>query len=122
MGGTGVSARARPVNGRHLSRRRAYAGGVLLPYTSWRGLFWTLTFIGIGSMADCLLLEETVCYRYAGTVIRSVRRLGNVLKNPGFFSLLIVFSLVSTASLAFNSTSSYTYEKGFGLSEQWYSV
>jgi DHA1 family bicyclomycin/chloramphenicol resistance-like MFS transporter len=96
-------------------------GAFMLPYTSWRGLFWTLGLIGIVSMAGCLLLEETLPGRYTGTMIQSMRRLGIVLKNPGFTSLLIVFSLVSTASLAFIADSSYIYENGFRLSEQWYS-
>src|SRR5208337_2160010 len=96
-------------------------GAFMLPYTSWRGLFWTLAFIGIVSMAGCLLLEETLSCRYTGTMVQSVRRLGTVLKNPGFTSLLIVFSLAAAASLAFIADSSYIYENGFGLSEQWYS-
>ncbi|MDK2989657.1 MAG: transporter, family, multidrug resistance protein [Methanoculleus sp.] len=96
-------------------------GAFMLPYTSWRGLFVTLALIGIVSMAGALLLQETVPSRYAGTVTQSVRRLGAVLKSPGFASLLIVFSLVSTASLAFVSASSYIYQDGFGLSERWYS-
>ncbi|WP_214041669.1 multidrug effflux MFS transporter [Methanoculleus sp.] len=96
-------------------------GAFMLPYTSWRGLFVTLALIGIVSMAGGLLLQETIPSRYTGTVTQSVRRLGAVLKNPGFTSLLIVFSLVSTASLAFVSASSYIYQDGFGLSEQWYS-
>lgn len=96
-------------------------GAFMLPYTSWRGLFWTLGLIGIVSMAGSILLEETLPGRYTGTMMQSMRRLGTVLKNPGFTSLLIVFSLVSTASLAFIADSSYIYEKGFGLSEQWYS-
>jgi MFS transporter, DHA1 family, multidrug resistance protein len=96
-------------------------GAFMLPYTSWPGLFWMLALIGIVSMIGCLLLEETVSRRYPGTVTQSMRRLGTVLKNPGFTSLLIVFSLVGTATLAFIADSSYIYEKGFGLSEQWYS-
>jgi len=96
-------------------------GAFMLPYTSWRGLFWTLAFIRIVSMAGCLLLEETLSCRYTGTMVQSVRRLGTVLKNPGFTSLLIVFSLAAAASLAFIADSSYIYENGFGLSEQWYS-
>lgn len=96
-------------------------GAFMLPYTSWRGLFWMLALIGIISMAGCLLLTETIPCRYRGTMMQSVRRLGIVLKNPGFTSLLIVFSLVSTASLAFIADSSYIYEDGFGLSEQWFS-
>jgi DHA1 family bicyclomycin/chloramphenicol resistance-like MFS transporter len=96
-------------------------GAFMLPYTSWRGLFVALALIGVVSMAGGLLLRETISSRYTGTVAQSVRRLGAVLKNPGFASLLVVFSLVSTASLAFVSASSYIYQDGFGLSEQWYS-
>ena len=96
-------------------------GAFMLPYTSWRGLFWVLGLIGIISMAGGLLLEETISRRNTATMVQAVGRLGTVLKNPGFFSLLILFSLVSTASLAFVADSSYIYENGFGLSEQWYS-
>ena len=97
-------------------------GAFMLPYTSWRGLFVALALIGVVSMVGGLLLKETIPSRYAGTVVQSVSRLGVVLKNPGFTSLLIVFSLVSTASLAFVSASSYIYQEGFGLSEQGYSL
>ncbi|WP_292520474.1 multidrug effflux MFS transporter [Methanoculleus sp.] len=97
-------------------------GAFMLPYTSWRGLFVALALIGTVSMAGGLLLEETIPSRYTGTMKQSVRRLGTVLRNPGFTSLLIVFSLVSTASLAFVSASPYIYQEGFGLSEQWYSL
>ena len=96
-------------------------GAFMLPYTSWRGLFWTLGLIGVVSLAGGLLLEETIPSRYTGTMTQSMRRLGTVLKNPGFTALLIVFSLVSTATLAFIADSSYIYENGFGLSDQWYS-
>jgi DHA1 family bicyclomycin/chloramphenicol resistance-like MFS transporter len=97
-------------------------GAFMLPYTSWRGLFVALALIGVVSMVGGLLLEETLPSRYAGTVAQSLRRLGVVLRNPGFASLLVVFSLVSTASLAFVSASSYIYQEGFGLSEQGYSL
>ena len=96
-------------------------GAFMLPYTSWRGLFWTLGLIGVVSLAGGLLLEETIPSRYTGTMMQAMRRLGTVLKNPGFTALLIVFSLVSTATLAFIADSSYIYENGFGLSDQWYS-
>ena len=97
-------------------------GAFMLPFTSWRGLFWMLALIGVVSLAGALMLEETAPNRYAGTVRRSFRRLGTVLRNPGFAALLLVFSLVSTASLAFIADSSYIYEDGFGLSAQAYSL
>ncbi|MDD4127990.1 MAG: multidrug effflux MFS transporter [Methanomicrobium sp.] len=98
-------------------------GAFMLPYTSWPGLFLVLALIGIISMAGGLLLEETLPRqsRHTGTVAKSFSRLWHVLKNPGFASLLIVFSLVSTASLAFIADSSYIYINEFGLSGQIYS-
>ncbi|ADN35774.1 major facilitator superfamily MFS_1 [Methanolacinia petrolearia DSM 11571] len=96
-------------------------GAFMLPYTSWQGLFWMLGLIGIVSLTGGVLLEEPLTSRYTGTIVRSFGRLGTVLKNPGFTSLLIVFSLVSTASLAFITDSSYIFVNQFGLSEQWYS-
>ena len=96
-------------------------GAFMLPFTSWRGLFWMLALIGMVSMAGCLLLTETNPSRYTGTLLQSFSRLGTVLKNPGFTSLLIVFSLVSVASLAFIADSTYIYQDVFGLSEQWFS-
>mgnify|MGYP000896417026 CR=1 FL=1 len=40
---------------------------------------------------------------------QAMRRLGAVLRNPGFSSLLLVFSMVSLASLAFIADSSYIF-------------
>jgi DHA1 family bicyclomycin/chloramphenicol resistance-like MFS transporter len=97
-------------------------GAFMLLYTSWQGIFWILALIGVISMVGCLLLEETITCRHTGTMMQSMRRLGMVLKNPGFTALLINFSLVSTASLAFISTSSYIYENRFHLSPQLYSL
>jgi len=96
-------------------------GAFMLPYTSWRGLFAVLGIIGVVSLAGALLLTETIPVRSTRSVAASLRRIGTVIKNPGFAALLLVFSLVSTASLAFIADSSYIYEDSFGLSQQWYS-
>jgi drug resistance transporter, Bcr/CflA subfamily len=96
-------------------------GAFMLTYTSWQGLFWALSFVGVISLVGCLLLEETICHRHSGTIMQSMRQLRTTLKNPGFAALLVTFSMISTASLAFISTSSYIYENRFGLSPQSYS-
>ena len=44
-----------------------------------------------------------------------------MLQNRNFTALLVVFSLVNIASMAFIASSSYIYVDGFGLSEQVYS-
>jgi DHA1 family bicyclomycin/chloramphenicol resistance-like MFS transporter len=96
-------------------------GAVILEFTSWRGVFWALAVVGILSLAGSIALDETIARRYSGTTFQVVCRLGTVLRNPGFTSLLAVFSLLSTASMAFVASSSYIYINGFGLSEQTYS-
>ena len=96
-------------------------GAVLLQFTSWRGLFWALFGVGILALASSIVLEETLRIRYNRTILHTIGRLGIVLKNPGFTSLLMIFSLVVAPMMAFIASSSYIYIVGFGLSEQVYS-
>jgi len=94
-------------------------GALLLKFVFWRGIFWTLAGIGLLALAGSVALEKTINKRYAGTMRQAMVRLCIVLKNPGFSSLLVVFSLLSVASMAF-IVSSYIYINGFRLSEQVY--
>lgn len=97
-------------------------GSLLLAFTSWRGVFWSLAVIGVLALTGSLALTETNLARSQGSVLHSISRLGKVLQNRRFTSLLLVFSLVSVASMAFIASSSYIYIDGFGLSEQVYSL
>lgn len=96
-------------------------GAFLLSFTSWRGVFWTLAFIGILALAGSIVLEETIDKRSDRSAFQVICRLGTVLRNQGFTSLLTVFSLVGISTLAFIASSSYIYINGFGLSAQAYS-
>ena len=97
-------------------------GALLLGFTSWRGVFVVLGVIGFVALSGSLALVETLNTRYTGTLSQSIGRLAVVLKNPGFLSLLIVFSLLSFSSMAFIASSSYIYINGFGLSEKLFSL
>ena len=96
-------------------------GALLLRVTSWRGVFLILGGIGLLALAGSIALQETIDKRYTGTVRQAWGRLGAVAKNPGFTTLLLIFSLLSVSSMAFIAASSYIYINGFGLSEQTYS-
>jgi MFS transporter, DHA1 family, multidrug resistance protein len=96
-------------------------GALLLRITSWRGVFLILGGIGLLALAGSIALQETAEKRYTGTAGQAWGRLGKVAKNPGFTSLLLIFSLLSVSSMAFIAASSYIYINGFGLSEQVYS-
>jgi MFS transporter, DHA1 family, multidrug resistance protein len=96
-------------------------GAFLLSFTSWRGVFWMLALIGFIALAGSIAYQETIVRRSTMSLPQSIGRLGVVLKNPGFFSLLILFSMTSISTMAFVASSSYVYQVGFGTSEQVYS-
>jgi DHA1 family bicyclomycin/chloramphenicol resistance-like MFS transporter len=96
-------------------------GALLLSFTSWRGVFLILGGIGLLALAGSIALQETAEKCQSNTVGQAWRRLAKVAKNPGFASLLLIFSLLSLSSMAFIASSSYIYINGFGLSEQVYS-
>ena len=96
-------------------------GAFLLGVTSWRGVFWTLTGIGMIALLGTFLYEETIPARSTGMVLQSLSRLGRVLQNRGFTLLLILFSIGSISSLAFIASSTYIYQNGFHLNSQMYS-
>lgn len=96
-------------------------GALLLRLVSWRGVFWALALVGLLALAGGVALEETLDRRYGGSVAQALGRLLAVARNPGFSSLLILFSLPSIPAMAFIASSSYIYIEGFGLSEQAYS-
>jgi len=96
-------------------------GAFILTFTDWRGVFWSLTIIGLISLAGVISMKETITERTAGNFLQSLGRLGVVLKNPGFAFLLLTFCLFPIAMMAYVSGSSYIYINQFGLSEQVYS-
>jgi DHA1 family bicyclomycin/chloramphenicol resistance-like MFS transporter len=96
-------------------------GAFLLKVMSWRGVFWTLTGIGVLALFGSLLFEESIAQRSSGVLLSSLGRLGGVLQNRGFTILLLLFSLGSISSLAFITSSTYIYQDGFHLSGQMYS-
>ncbi len=96
-------------------------GALLLKFISWRAVFWMLACIGSLVMILSAFLDETLEDRYTGSIINSIGRLAVVMKNPGFSSLLGIFSLVPMPLMAFIAASSYVYIKGFGLTEEMFS-
>jgi MFS transporter, DHA1 family, multidrug resistance protein len=96
-------------------------GAFLMKIMSWRGIFWTLAFIGAVALVGSLLFEESIEQRTPGMLIKSLKRVGAVLQNRGFTYLLVLFSLGVISVMAFISTSTYVYQDGFHLTAQGFS-
>lgn len=97
-------------------------GAFILEWTSWRGIFVTVSVVGVACLLGAFAYQETAVTRSDGGVLRSLGRLGVVLKNPRFAALLVVFSLPLVATMGFIASSSYIYQDDFGLSSQVYSL
>lgn len=97
-------------------------GALLLKYTSWRTIFLMLAAIGAMALLGGVLFRETLSEKFTGSVIGSWYRLLVVLKNLGFSSLLLIFSLAPIALMAFLASASYIYIDGFGLTEGQFSL
>ncbi len=96
-------------------------GALLLRFTLWEGIFAVQAILSVIVVVGSILFRETLGERSAGSVFRAVGRLGVVLKNPAFTALLIIFSSISVATMAFVSSSSYIYQDIFGQSSEVYS-
>ena len=96
-------------------------GAILLKFVSWRGAFWALALIGLLALLGGLALQETIGERSGGSLFGALGRIFRVAKNPGFSTLLLLFSLPGISSMAFIAASSYIYINGFGVSPQVYS-
>jgi multidrug resistance protein len=89
-------------------------GAFLLKVMSWRGIFWSLAIIGAVALIGTLFFEESIEQRNSTRLFQSFARMGVVLQNMRFTALLIVFSIINIASMAFISGSTYIYQDFFG--------
>jgi len=97
-------------------------GALILKFTSWRGAFVAQAILGLLVLAGSVVYSETVGEKLTGNPLSSLRRLVAVSKNRTFVSLILIFSLLGMAMMAFISGSSYVYQVTFGVSSQAYSL
>jgi MFS transporter, DHA1 family, multidrug resistance protein len=97
-------------------------GSIIIRFSSWRGIFGLLVVIGILVFIFVLFLKETNKDFSAESTFKTTLRLFVVLKNPHFYRLVIVFSIVSIPLLAFIGVSSFIFTQRFRLSALEYSI
>jgi DHA1 family bicyclomycin/chloramphenicol resistance-like MFS transporter len=100
-------------------------GGLVLNWTSWRGVFVVLTVIGVALMAaSALVLPETLpaTRRRNGGVLGTVRDYGRLFTDRVYVGLILVAGLAMAALFAYVSGSSYVFQDGYGLSAQQFAL
>jgi DHA1 family bicyclomycin/chloramphenicol resistance-like MFS transporter len=100
-------------------------GGLVLNWTSWRGVFVVLTVVAVSiSAVSALVLPETlpVEKRRGGGVPGTVRDYGRLLTDRVYVGLILVAGLAMAALFAYVSGSSYVFQDGYGMSEQQFAL
>ncbi|MFC4070550.1 multidrug effflux MFS transporter [Actinoplanes subglobosus] len=100
-------------------------GGLVLNWTSWRGVFVVLTVVAVSiSAVSALVLPETlpVANRRGGGVLGTVRDYGRLLTDRVYVGLILVAGLAMAALFAYVSGSSYVFQDGYGMSEQQFAL
>ncbi|WP_433833163.1 multidrug effflux MFS transporter [Actinoplanes sp. CA-015351] len=96
-------------------------GGLVLGWTSWRGVFVVLTAVGVAIMvASAVVLPETlpVTRRRNGGFAGTLRDYGRLFTDRVYVGLILVAGLAMAALFAYVSGSSYVFQDGYGMSEQ----
>jgi DHA1 family bicyclomycin/chloramphenicol resistance-like MFS transporter len=96
-------------------------GGIVLSWTSWRGVFVVLAAFGIAIMTVAAFgLPETLPAdrRRNGGVVGTVRDYGRLFADRPFVGLIVVAGLSMAALFAYVAGSSFVFQEQYGLSEQ----
>jgi DHA1 family bicyclomycin/chloramphenicol resistance-like MFS transporter len=96
-------------------------GGIVLNWTSWRGVFVVLALLGVGIITfAALALPETLppARRRSGGVVGTIRDYRRLFTDRAYIGLILVAGLAMAALFAYVSGSSFVFQEQFGLSEQ----
>jgi MFS transporter, DHA1 family, multidrug resistance protein len=96
-------------------------GGIVLGWTSWRGVFVVLTLFGVAILTvTALALPETLPaeHRRSGGVAGTIRDYGRLFTDRVYLGLIVVAGLAMAAMFAYVSGSSFVFQQHYGLSQQ----
>lgn len=96
-------------------------GGVMLEFTDWRGIFVALLGIGLALLIAVLFFHESLAYenRLKGKIYESFSFLV-IIKNRTFMLFAAINAVAMGFMFSFIASSSFIFEKHFGLSELQY--
>ena len=98
------------------------AGGFLLKFTSWKGIFVMLAACGALGLLGTFVMKETNVLKNSEGVLGTFKQIGIVLADKKFSWLLFILSFPSAGFMSYISASSYVYVNEFGMTPQVYSL
>ena len=94
------------------------AGGVMLDFSSWKGTFALLLFVGAALAALCSQVRESlpVSRRSAHGVLSAFAAYGKLFGNPRYVAFLAAYASSMSVLFAYISASPFILQQGYGLS------
>jgi DHA1 family bicyclomycin/chloramphenicol resistance-like MFS transporter len=100
-------------------------GGLVLRWTTWRGVFVVLTAVGLAIVvASALVLPETLPRerRRSGGVAGTVRDYAGLFADRVYVGLILMAGLSMAALIAYVSGSSFVFQEQFALDQQQFAL
>jgi MFS transporter, DHA1 family, multidrug resistance protein len=100
-------------------------GGIILQYTSWRGIFVVLAAFGLVLVLLAALgLHETLPphRRRSARPLATLRTYRSLLRDPTFLALVFVAGLMMSTLFSYISGSSFVLQGVYGLDEQTFGI
>ncbi|MGY4688362.1 multidrug effflux MFS transporter [Salibacterium sp. K-3] len=101
------------------------AGGIVLEWTSWQGIFALLSVIGLFMFVTIfILLPETLKEENKSTtgVKQTIRTFGDLIKDRSFAGYALAQGLVMAGIFAYVSGTPFVYQGIYGVSPQVFSI
>jgi DHA1 family bicyclomycin/chloramphenicol resistance-like MFS transporter len=100
-------------------------GGLVLRWTTWRGVFVVLTAVGLAIViASALAVPETLPRerRRSGGVAGTLRDYAGLFADRVYVGLILMAGLTMAALIAYVSGSSFVFQEEFALSQQQFAL
>jgi DHA1 family bicyclomycin/chloramphenicol resistance-like MFS transporter len=97
-------------------------GAFIIDISGWRSVFFLQAVIGIVMFIGALIYKETLKQKNDSGVLRTLARIGVLMKQGTFAAIIVLFALSGAAVLAHISASPYIYQEHFGFDYYRYSI
>jgi MFS transporter, DHA1 family, multidrug resistance protein len=97
-------------------------GGVIISFTKWQGIFWTLLIIGVLLLIACMKFKESIAKVDEHSILTVFKSYIPVLKNKTFGCYVAIQALSMGVMFTYIAASPFIFQQKYGMSPIAYSI